>query len=186
MKCPAHDENCDWKGHWKKACRSKTVSQVTAELEDISQPIDERTREAVEAIHSDERDSQPWKAEVLVNNSRVSFKLDSGANVTYEKLSNQSGDLYEKLSNQSGELQPSNKVLMGPCRQQIDCVDKIRATLQSNKHTFNKDVYVVKNLEQPLLLRYVKAWVQNLMKTGMQNNISLHFSLLSLGNLNEI
>ena len=41
---------------------------------------------------------------------------------------------------------------MEPCRRQIDCVGKIRATLQSNKHTFNEDVYVVKNLEQPPLL----------------------------------
>ena len=40
---------------------------------------------------------------------------------------------------------------MEPCTKQIDCVGKIRATLQSNKHTFNEDVYVVKNLEQPLL-----------------------------------
>ena len=60
-------------------------------------------------------------------------------------------ELYEKLCNQTGELQQSNKVLMGLCRQQIDCVCKIRAALQSNKHTFNEDVYVVKNLEQPLL-----------------------------------
>ena len=36
------------------------------------------------------------------------------------------------------------------------------------------------------LLRYVKAWVQNLMKTGMQNNVSMDFNLLLLGNLNEI
>ena len=41
---------------------------------------------------------------------------------------------------------------MEPSRQQIDCVGKIRATLQSNKHTFNEDVCVVKNLEQPPLL----------------------------------
>ena len=40
---------------------------------------------------------------------------------------------------------------MGPCRQQIDRVDKIRATLQSNKYTFNENVYAVNNLEQPLL-----------------------------------
>ena len=52
---------------------------------------------------------------------------------------------------QSGELQPSNKVLMEPCRQQIDCVEKIRAALQSNKRTFDENVYVVKNLEQSLV-----------------------------------
>ena len=119
MKCPARDSlcnNCGWNGHWKKACRSKTVSQVTAELEDITQQIDETffLGEVIEAIHTDERPSQPWKAEVLVNNSRVSFKLDCGADVTVIPL-----DLYEKLCNQSGELQPSNKVLMGPCRQQM-------------------------------------------------------------------
>ena len=35
-------------------------------------------------------------------------------------------------------------------------------------------------------LRYVKAWVQNLMKTRMQHNVSMHFNLLFLGNFNEI
>ena len=150
MKCPARDWFCNnygRKGHWKKACRSKTVSQVTAELQDTTQQIDESffLGEVIEAIHSDERGNQPWKAEVLVNISRVSFKLNSGADITVISL-----DLYEKLCNQSGELQPSNKVLMGPCRQQIDCVGKIRVTLHSNKHTFNEDVYVVKNLDQPL------------------------------------
>ena len=109
MKCPARDSfcnNCGQKGHWKQACRSKTVSQVTAELQDTTQQIDESffLGEVIEAIHSDERGSQPWKAEVLVNNSRISFKLDSGADVTVIPL-----DLHEKLPNQSGELQPSNK-----------------------------------------------------------------------------
>ena len=97
-------------------------------------------------MHSDERYSQPWKAEVLLNQGKVSFKPDSGADETVNRL-----DLYEKLCNQSGELQPSNRVLMGPCRQLIDCVSKITATLQSNKHAFDEDVYVVKNLEQPIL-----------------------------------
>ena len=99
MKCPARDSfcsNCGRKGHLKKACRSKTVSQVTAELQDTTQQIDESffLGEIIEVIHSDERGSQLWKAEVLVNNSRVSFKLDSGADVMVIPL-----DLYEKLRN---------------------------------------------------------------------------------------
>ena len=109
IKCPARDSlcnNCGRKGQWKKACRSKTVSQVTAELEDITQQIDESffLGEVIEAIQSDERHSQPWKAEIFVNNNRVSFKLNSGADVTVIPL-----DLHEKLCNQSGELQPSDK-----------------------------------------------------------------------------
>ena len=42
MKCPARDSscnNCGRKGHWKKACRSKTVSKVTAELQDTTQQL---------------------------------------------------------------------------------------------------------------------------------------------------
>ena len=178
MKCPACDSlcnNCGRKGHWKEACRSKTVSQVTAELEDTTQQFDESLLlgEVIEAIHSDERYSQPWKAEVLVNNSRVSFKLE--ADVTIIPL-----ELFEKFCNQSGELEPNNKVLMGPCRQQIECLGKMRATLQSNKHIFNEDVYVVKNLEQPLLGH--KAWallkliskVNNIerMKSPVDTNLS--------------
>ena len=36
------------------------------------------------------------------------------------------------------------------------------------------------------VLKYVKVWVQNLMKTGMQNKVSMHFNLLFLGNLNKL
>ena len=59
MKCPARDSlrnNCGRKGHWKKACRSKTVSQVTAELEDTTQQFGESffLGEVIEAKHSDE------------------------------------------------------------------------------------------------------------------------------------
>ena len=153
------------KGYRKKACRSKTVSQVTAELEDTTQQFDDSffLAEVVEAIRSDERYSQRWKAEVLLNKSKIIFKLDSGGDVTVILL-----DLYEKLCSQSGELQPSIKVLMGPCRQQIDCVNKIRATMQSNKHTFDEDVYVVKNLEQPLLGRTAGASLKLIRKV---NNI---------------
>ena len=57
---------------------------------------------------------------------------------------------------------------MGPCRQQIDCVGKIRITLQSNEHTFNEDVNVVKNLEQPLLGRTAGASLKLISKV---NNI---------------
>ena len=88
--------NCGRKGHWKKACRSKTVSQVTAELEDTAQQVDESffLGEVIEAIHSDERHSQPWKAEVLVNNIRVNFMLDSGADVTVIPLLSPCYDAY--------------------------------------------------------------------------------------------
>ena len=99
MKCPARDSlcnNCGRKVHWKEACRSKTVSQVTEEIEDTTQQFDESPflGEVIEAIHSDERYSQPRMAEVLVNNNRASFKLDSRAVVTVIPL-----ELYEKLCN---------------------------------------------------------------------------------------
>ena len=54
MKRPARNSlcnNCGQKGHWKEACRSKTVSQVTAELEDNSKQFDSfLLGEAIEAI----------------------------------------------------------------------------------------------------------------------------------------
>ena len=87
MKCPACDSlcnNCGRNLYWKKACRSKTVGQVTTELEDTTQQFNESffLGEVIEAMDSDERYSQPWKAEVLLNKSKVSFKLNSGDDVT--------------------------------------------------------------------------------------------------------
>ena len=92
--------------------RGQTVIQETAELEENLQQLDESffLGEVIETMYSDERYSQPWRLEVLLNKSRISFNLDSGADVTVVPP-----DLYEKLYSQSGELQPSGKVLMGPC-----------------------------------------------------------------------
>ena len=111
MRCPARDSlcnNCGQKGH------CKTVSQVTADLEDTTQQFDDSffLGEIIEAKNSVEIYSQHWKAEVLLNNSKVSFKLASSVDVTIILLDQ--FDLYEKLYNQADELQPTNKVLMEP------------------------------------------------------------------------
>ena len=50
---------------------------------------------------------------------------------------------------------------MGPFISHIDCAGEIRATLQSYKYTFNEDVYVMKNLEQPLLGRTLSSKVND-------------------------
>ena len=52
------------------------------------------------------------------------------------------------------KLEPTNKVLLGPCNYKLNCIGKFQAKLTANQKCINNKVYVVKDLERPLLSRY--------------------------------
>ena len=59
--------------------------------------------------------------------------------------------------------------------------ERIKGTRQNVIVTHNPS-----EIDQAQLLRCVKAWVQNLMKSGIQNLICMHFILLFCKNHHEI
>ena len=102
-------------------------------------------------IHIDQLDSvsqSPSKADIQVNDQVVNFKLDSGADVSVLPAS-----VYDSLK-PSVKLEPTNKVLLGSCNYQLNCIGKFQAKLTSNQKCIHNEVYVVKGLERPLLSRY--------------------------------
>ena len=62
----------------------------------------------------------PLQAEVCLNQNKLNFKLDSGADVSVIPLS-----LYERLAEkQSLKLEPTNKIVLSPCTYKIKCSGK--------------------------------------------------------------
>ena len=142
-ECPAKDSTCNAcrkRGHWKKMCRStKKVAEVNQK---------EESELFLGEVHIDHLKSgnNQWKVDIMVNDQLVNFKIDSGANVSVLPV-----HTYEKLENT--KLQPTSKVLLGPCNYKLNCMGKFKAKLTVNNLSVENDVYVVKDLERPLLSR---------------------------------
>ena len=122
-------------------CRStKTVAEVNQQ---------EESELFLGEVHIDhlKADNNQWKVDIMVNDQLVNFKIDSGADVSVLPA-----HTYEKLENT--KLQPTNKVLMGPCNYKLNCMGKFKAKLTVNNLSVENDVYVVKDLERPLLSRF--------------------------------
>ena len=142
-ECPAKDSTCNAckkRGHWKKVCRStKKVAEVNQQ---------EESELFLGEVHIDHLKSgnNQWKVDIMVNDQLVNFKIDSGADVSVLPV-----HTYEKLENT--KLQPTNKVLLGPCNYKLNCMGKFKAKLTVNNLSVENDVYVVKDLERPLLSR---------------------------------
>ncbi len=91
----------------------------------------------------------PWQAEVCLNQNKLKFKLDSGADVSVVPHS-----LFERLAEkESLKLVPMNKILLGPCNYKIKCSGKLMGKLSANSHSLQEEFYVVKGLHTPLLGR---------------------------------
>ena len=86
----------------------------------------------------------PWTTEILLNQVKVSFKLDTGAEVTTISDDSYRQDGLPKLSKPS-------KVLYGPARQKLDAVGQFTATLEHKRSNSEQVVFVLKVLRNNLL-----------------------------------
>ena len=136
QQCPAKDvtcHKCGKRGHYQTVCRSRTVGDVT-------------TGDDVFLGTIQEDKSEPWTVTVLVNNKPITFKLDTGADVTV---------ISKSLSNQivEGTLQPPKKTLLGPDQKTLPVIGQFTASFKSGTTTCSQTVYVVSDLHMPLLGR---------------------------------
>ena len=78
---------CEKRGHYKKACRSKHIRQVTAYTDQVREETDQMEELFLGVIESPNQETA-WESKVFINNKKVSIKLDSGADVAVlsEKL----------------------------------------------------------------------------------------------------
>ena len=91
-----------------------------------------------------------WESKVFINSKKVSIKLDSDTDimVVSEKLYKSEFHMWPIVS--------TNKVLIGPCKTKIPCVGKMNATIKTKSGIVTEEVFIVPNLEKPLLGR--KSW----------------------------
>ena len=76
--------------------------------------------------------------------------------------------VYDSLK-PSVKLEPTNKVLLGPCNSKLNCIGKFQAKLTANQ-CINKEVYVVKGLEKPLLSWYASQSLNLINKVDAINS----------------
>ena len=156
IHCPARNSQCNScgkTGHWKKACRSKRVNEVSGEIPPVYSTDDDDHlflgEVHIDAVKSSCAHDSPWQAEVCLNQNKLKFKLDSGADVSVIPLS-----LFERLAEkESLKLEPTNKILLGPCNYKIKCSGKFVGKLSPNRQSLQEEFYVVEGLQTPLLGR---------------------------------
>ena len=104
---------CGKRGHFAKFCRSKNRSQNrTNKHDEINESSDESGDEYFVDIHElTEKKRDEWVVKLPVNNTNVSLKLDTGAEVNILPYS-----VYKKLKNKP-KLQKSSVKLRGLLRQ---------------------------------------------------------------------
>ena len=138
-RCPARDatcHKCNRKGHYLKQCFSKKVAASTNELS-----LDTAFLGAVGA-------KQPslWTTTVGVGKKSVSFKLDTGAEVTAI-----SETTYQDLGYRLENLEKPSKVLYGPARQTLEVTGQFSTILTHNNKQSQETVFVIRGLKNDLL-----------------------------------
>ena len=80
--CPAKDarcHKCSKQSHFAKCCRAKSRVNVVSEVE-LAETSSSDSEVFLGEVSANEH--KPWTADIIVNQDCVTFKLDSGADVT--------------------------------------------------------------------------------------------------------
>ena len=142
--CPAREatcRKCHKRGHFQSVCRTRSVKAVSSE-----DPEDDFFVGAVEepsplVVPTISSGTDPWTVDVLLNDCRIEFQIDTGADVSVI-----SEEQYQKLK--VPELKPSSKSLVGPSQDKLPVCGQFSGTLTYKNNTVNQDVYVVKGLSR--------------------------------------
>ncbi|XP_064470230.1 uncharacterized protein K02A2.6-like [Ornithodoros turicata] len=143
-QCPAAKARCNKcgkPGHFASVCKAKRLRQV------VQQPQGTQNEDEVffaGAITTAQK-KMPWKVSVLVNDQDVTFRLDTGADVTVVPT-----NLLSILKIESTLVKP-DMVILGPARQRLDVVGTLHATVAFQGKRVEANLYVTKGLDEPLL-----------------------------------
>ena len=157
--CPAKDSTCfccNRKGHYGAQCLSKTVAEITDPLQELAvmEPSDNDLYSDTVYLSAVNRDNEKqWIVKVLVEKGPVTFKVDTGAEVT--AISDTTFHLIKKLVPQ---LKKSNQTLQGPNHSPLDVVGETTLKLICEGKLSLQRVFVIRNLQHNLLgLPAIKA-----------------------------
>ena len=152
--CPAKEAECRKcfvKGHYEAMCRSKKTLRRLEEEEDVIlgviTAVDSRKRaksRGAASVNSLEL-QDPWHTKILDNGKKVNFRVDTGAAVTVVPR--------RYFTKNSPLIQKTNKKLFGPGKTKIDVIGQFQATLTTEHTETKQTMFVVGNLQEPLLGR---------------------------------
>lgn len=140
-KCPAQKatcHKCKRKGHYSSMSFSKTVTLAAQEevtLDDVY--LDTVTSEQETA----------WHLTVLLEQTKVCFKMDTGAEVTAI-----SDRVYKSIPSHP-ILQPANRALLGPARQKLNVLGQFQGTLTANSESCKQTIRICDQRSKQLLAR---------------------------------
>ena len=130
---------CQKRGHFDRVCCSTRVEQIHSQ-EHLDE--EELFLDAVQA-----NGERAWFAQVLLFNTRIKFKLDTGAEVTAISLVT-----YEGLKpGKHIELGQPSKILYGPGNQALNVAGQFDASLTHKGIQSHQTIFVVKGLKTNLL-----------------------------------
>ena len=81
QSCPAANStcnNCGKKGHFQAVCKS---SRAVREVQNDEPSSSRENNPFLGAIHNAKRSNKEWSIEVCLDNTRINFKIDTGADV---------------------------------------------------------------------------------------------------------
>lgn len=132
-ECPAMKAECNKckkVGHFASQCRTREVKEIEAEEVTILGAV-------YEVNNIDD-----WSTEVLVNQKRMKFYVDTGADVTV---------IPDRCFKDTKVLKPTDKKLCGAGGSKLEVLGVYKAILEKNEHRTDQDLYVIKGLKKPLL-----------------------------------
>ena len=135
QSCPARDSvcrKCSKKGHREAACRTKVVAEVEKQHVFLTEVGSEIT-------------GGFWCITLSVNNSPITFKIDTGAEVTVIPE-----ETYKSLK-PTPKLKESNKILHGPAKMALPVSRCFEARIQRGDNATNQEIFVVAGTHQALL-----------------------------------
>ena len=137
--CPAKDvicNKCQKKGHFAARCLTKAVHNV----EQDSPTLDSFYLDTIE----NSQDTNFWTTDVDVNNVTITFKVDTGAEVT--AISEET----LKVLGSPVTTTPTKK-LCGPNGQPLSLIGSLTVTMSQKQHECQQDIFVVQHLKHNLL-----------------------------------
>ena len=147
-KCPARDAecfNCHKKGHYSSLCLSKKTTTAVFTIQGTEQTNASETESDDKFLGAIESQQETqWISVLKVNNMKVTFKIDTGAEVsaineiTFNKL-------------QDIQLKKPQKLLYGPAMSPLTVLGQFTANLTYNHVTCKQKIFVVKGLKNNLL-----------------------------------
>ena len=141
QNCPAKNatcKKCSKIGHFAVECRTKGVHTVSTESISDDEVF-------LGTIQQTKEEQDPWKAELYIEGCLTTFKIDTGADVTVIPKS-----LLDKLPSKP-TLVRAKKTLIGPNRSKLPTLGCFKAELRKQEKEAQEEVYVVQNLQTPLL-----------------------------------